>query len=145
MHIRATIGALTAAALLTLTACEGSNDTSSSKPDTAAEATSAQPEQDTATDETDAEADTSDSDTEAAPADAETATLPDFTGQGLQEAQDGAQAAGFYVLTSSDATGAGRMQVFDRNWTVCSQTPAPGEHSTSTTVNFDTVKVGESC
>jgi hypothetical protein len=142
MRIRTTIGVLTAAALLMLTACEGTSDTSSSKPGTAAEDASDQTKQDTATPETDA----ADTDTEAAAgAESETATLPDFTGQQLQAAQDGAQAAGFYILTSSDATGAGRMQVFDRNWTVCSQTPEPGEHSTDTTVNFDTVKIGESC
>ncbi|MYS91453.1 MULTISPECIES: PASTA domain-containing protein [Streptomyces] len=144
MRIRTTIGVLTAAALLTLTACEGTEDTGSSKPDAVAEEPSEQTKQDTATAETDTEA--ADTDTEAsADAGSETATLPDFTGQGLQEAQDGAQAAGFFILTSSDATGAGRMQVFDRNWTVCSQTPEPGEHPTSTTVNFDTVKIGESC
>ncbi|MFF1342563.1 hypothetical protein ACFVYT_32580 [Streptomyces sp. NPDC058290] len=34
-------------------------------------------------------------------------TLPNFAGQQLQAAQDGAQAAGFYLLDSTDATGAG--------------------------------------
>ncbi|MFJ9027577.1 PASTA domain-containing protein [Streptomyces sp. NPDC102274] len=75
----------------------------------------------------------------------ETATLPDLTGQTLQAAQDAAQAAGFYVLTSSDALGTGRMQVLDRNWTVCSQTPAAGEHPADTSIDFGTVKLEETC
>lgn len=75
----------------------------------------------------------------------EVAALPDLTGQTLQAAQDAAQAAGFFILTSSDATGAGRMQVLDRNWQVCSQTPAAGSASTDTAVDFSTVKLEEFC
>lgn len=74
-----------------------------------------------------------------------TATLPDLAGKSLQDAQDTAQAAGFWTLTSSDATGMERMQVLDRNWKVCSQTPAAGEHPTTVTVNFEAVKLDESC
>ncbi|CAL9432796.1 hypothetical protein [Streptomyces sp. enrichment culture] len=74
-----------------------------------------------------------------------TATLPDMTGKGLQSAQDQAQAAGFYQLTSHDALGRGRNQVLDRNWKVCSQTPAAGEHATNTEVDFATVKLEETC
>ncbi|WP_306963818.1 PASTA domain-containing protein [Streptomyces afghaniensis] len=76
---------------------------------------------------------------------AEQGNLPDLTGKSLQEAQDTAQANGFYVLTSDDATGRNRLQVLDRNWTVCSQTPAPGQHPTDVTVNFSVVRLGESC
>jgi hypothetical protein len=36
-------------------------------------------------------------------------------GVDLQFAQDTMQAAGFYNLDSRDATGAGRMQLIDRN------------------------------
>ncbi|MEV6176933.1 PASTA domain-containing protein [Streptomyces sp. NPDC052015] len=77
--------------------------------------------------------------------DAETATLPDMKGKGLQSAQDQAQAAGFFYLTSHDALGRGRMQVLDRNWKVCSQTPAAGAHPTDTKVDFGTVKLEEEC
>jgi len=49
------------------------------------------------------------------------------------------------VLTSHDALGTDRMQVLDRNWKVCSQTPAAGAHSTDTTIDFGTVKLEESC
>ncbi|MFC8373158.1 hypothetical protein ACFUIT_35265 [Streptomyces sp. NPDC057239] len=74
-----------------------------------------------------------------------TAALPDMAGKGLQSAQDEAQAAGFYHLTSHDALGRGRNQILDRNWKVCAQTPAPGTHPTDTEVDFSTVKLEESC
>ncbi|MGW1773335.1 hypothetical protein [Streptomyces sp. NPDC002104] len=74
-----------------------------------------------------------------------TGKLPNFVGHQLQAAQDGAQAAGFFLLSSTDATGAGRMQVLDRNWKVCAQNPAPGTHDIATRVTFDTVKTEESC
>lgn len=48
--------------------------------------------------------------------------VPDFVGQVLQTAQDGAQAQGFYLLTSHDSLGKNRNQVLDRNWKVCTQT-----------------------
>ncbi|MFJ2744868.1 hypothetical protein ACIO3O_35010 [Streptomyces sp. NPDC087440] len=76
---------------------------------------------------------------------ARTGTLPDFVGQGLQAAQDGAQKAGFSLLKSHDASGRGRAQVLDRSWKVCSQTPKPGAHPTRTTVDFGTVKTEETC
>jgi beta-lactam-binding protein with PASTA domain len=76
---------------------------------------------------------------------AETAALPNFVGKGLQSAQDEAQAVGFYRLASHDAFGRGRMQALDRNWKVCSQTPAPGEHPTDAKVDFGTVKLEEQC
>ncbi|MEU9715096.1 hypothetical protein [Streptomyces sp. NPDC047976] len=74
-----------------------------------------------------------------------TGRLPNFVGRQLQAAQDDAQAAGFYLLSSTDATGAGRMQVLDRNWKVCGQSPAPGTHDVTTRVTFSTVKTEESC
>ncbi|BCM67538.1 MULTISPECIES: DUF3761 domain-containing protein [Streptomyces] len=79
---------------------------------------------------------------------AKTVRVEDFVGMGLQEAQDAAQADGIDNLDSTDATGQGRMQLWDRNWTVCAQTPAAGETmSTDDTLTFDTVKSseGESC
>ncbi|MFF8974282.1 PASTA domain-containing protein [Streptomyces sp. NPDC014995] len=77
--------------------------------------------------------------------DADKASLPDMKGKGLQSAQDQAQAAGFYNLTSHDALGRGRMQVLDRNWKVCFQTPAAGTRSTDVEVDFGTVKLEENC
>lgn len=74
-----------------------------------------------------------------------TERLPNLVGQQLQAAQDAAQAAGFYLLSSHDATGASRMQVLDRNWKVCSQSPAPGAVDPSETVDFGTVKIEETC
>ncbi|MFJ3514285.1 hypothetical protein [Streptomyces sp. NPDC090131] len=68
------------------------------------------------------------------------AAVPDFVGQVLQAAQDGAQAAGFFLLSSHDALGKNRNQVLDRNWKVCTQTPAAG-----TKIDFGTVKIEESC
>ncbi|WP_243769135.1 DUF3761 domain-containing protein [Streptomyces cyanogenus] len=79
---------------------------------------------------------------------AKTVKVEDFVGMGLQEAQDAAQADGIDNLDSTDATGQGRMQLWDRNWTVCAQTPAAGETmSPDDTLTFDTVKAseGESC
>ncbi|MBZ6104119.1 PASTA domain-containing protein [Streptomyces olivaceus] len=74
-----------------------------------------------------------------------TATLPEMVGKGLQSAQDEAQAAGFYHLTSHDALGRGRNQILDRNWKVCSQNPTPGTHPTDTKVDFGTAKLEETC
>lgn len=120
---------LAAAALLALTACESTDDTSSSKPDTTAQDTSGQTKQDTDTTETDTD----------------TATLPDLVGLDLQAAQDEAQAAGFYALDDQDASGQNRLQVLDRNWTVCSQEPEAGTHPTDTPVTLYAVKDDETC
>jgi beta-lactam-binding protein with PASTA domain len=73
-------------------------------------------------------------------------TLPNFVGMGLQSAQDKAQAAGFYALASHDSLGRDRMQILDRDWKVCSQTPAAGKAvPADTKLDFGTVKVGETC
>ncbi|MDR3080463.1 MAG: PASTA domain-containing protein [Streptomyces sp.] len=90
--------------------------------------------------------------TSAAPSSATTApggeekTVPDFVGMGLQSAQDKAQAAGFFSLTSHDALGRDRMQVLDRDWKVCSQSvPAGKRASTTTELDFGAVKLDETC
>ncbi|MET9395361.1 hypothetical protein ABZY20_33935 [Streptomyces sp. NPDC006624] len=117
---RTAVAAVIAAALFILTACEGgagSGGGSDSKPGRGGNET----------------------------AKAESASLPDMAGKGLQSAQDQAQEAGFSRLTSHDALGRGRMQAFDRNWKVCSQTPKAGVHSTDTKVDFATVKLEEDC
>jgi hypothetical protein len=73
-------------------------------------------------------------------------TLPDAVGMDLQAAQDTMQSAGFFVLTSHDATGQGRFQVSDRNWTVCVQSPPGGSQvSADTLIDFGAVKDDESC
>jgi hypothetical protein len=83
--------------------------------------------------------------TDAKPA-AEKANVPNFVGMGLQSAQDKAQEQGFFSLTSHDALGRDRMQAFDRNWKVCSQSVAAGNSvSTDTTLDFGTVKLEETC
>ncbi|MEU4027634.1 hypothetical protein [Streptomyces anulatus] len=111
-----------------LTACEGT-DTASNKPSSVQSANDQPPAA--------SNAPTTD--------DKETVTLSDVIGKGLQSAQDQDQAAGFYSQTSHDALGRGRMQAFDRNWKVCSQTSTPGEHPTDTKVDFATVKLEETC
>ncbi|MCG6493456.1 hypothetical protein [Kitasatospora sp. A2-31] len=73
------------------------------------------------------------------------AALPNFVGMGLQSAQNAAQAAGFYTLTSHDALGRSRNQIDDRNWKVCAQTPAPGEQPTNAKIDMGAVKLDEQC
>ncbi|MFF3323651.1 PASTA domain-containing protein [Streptomyces sp. NPDC002889] len=73
-------------------------------------------------------------------------TMPDFVGMGLQEAEDTAQIKGLFMLTAHDSSGAGRQQVFDRNWKVCTQEPAPGETvSTDTPIDVGAVETDETC
>ncbi|MBM7786389.1 hypothetical protein [Tenggerimyces flavus] len=73
------------------------------------------------------------------------AELPDLVGKGLQFAQDTAQAAGFVTLTSHDASGRERLQVSDRNWKVCFQSPPPGSADPKATVDFGVVRLEETC
>ena len=74
-----------------------------------------------------------------------TRKLPNLVGKGLQVAQDRAQAAGFRKLASHDALGRKRVQVFDRDWKVCSQSPAAGSRAADTRVDFGVVKLSERC
>ena len=53
--------------------------------------------------------------------------MPDVVGMNLQAAQDLIQTQGVFFSRSEDATGAGRMQILDRDWVVVDQTPAAGE------------------
>lgn len=59
--------------------------------------------------------------------DPEDRLMPDVVCMGLQRAQDEIQDHGVFGSKSSDATGAGRRQIWDRNWIVVDQDPAPGE------------------
>ncbi|MFJ7206568.1 hypothetical protein ACIQWR_23925 [Streptomyces sp. NPDC098789] len=124
MRTQHTTALLAAAAALALTACGPQGGSGSDKPAGAGTAPSARH----------------------TPAPKASAALPQLVGKGLQTAQDEAQAAGFYRLKSHDALGRDRLQALDRNWKVCSQTPAAGAGiDTSTTVDFGAVKLEETC
>jgi PASTA domain len=69
---------------------------------------------------------TSKAPTSEAPADVKV-PMPDVVGMNLQAAQDKIQETGIFFSRSEDATGAGRMQINDSNWTVVAQSPAAGE------------------
>jgi beta-lactam-binding protein with PASTA domain len=56
-----------------------------------------------------------------------TVEVPNVVGIDHQLAQDTMQAAGLYNLAEEDATGQGRMLLWDRNWTVVSQDPPAGD------------------
>lgn len=79
------------------------------------------------------------------PASEPSRVLPNLVGKGLQVAQDRTQAAGFRRMTSHDASGRRRVQLFDRDWRVCFQSPAPGSHTTDIKVDFAAVKLDERC
>lgn len=59
--------------------------------------------------------------------DPEDKLMPDVVCMDLQAAQDEIQDHGVFLSRSEDATGQGRRQLFDRNWVVVAQDPAPGE------------------
>lgn len=75
--------------------------------------------------------------------------MPNEVGKGLQEAQDDLQKVSgnpAFPSKSKDALGKGRQQVLDRDWKVCSQTPAAGQQvKLGDTVTFNAVKNSESC
>ena len=52
--------------------------------------------------------------------------MPNVICMGLQEAQDEIQDRGVFYSRSEDATGQGRMQLWDRNWIVIRQSPRAG-------------------
>jgi hypothetical protein len=74
---------------------------------------------------------------------------PNLIGHDLQGAQDATQSLthdAVWLSTSTDLTGRGRAQIVDRNWTVCTSTPAPGTTITTTTaITFGVVKDTEVC
>lgn len=70
--------------------------------------------------------------------------VPDVVGMNHQYAQDAMQAAGLYSLDEEDATGQGRMLLWDRNWVVVEQRPAAGTMvSDDTTIVLSSKKQGE--
>jgi hypothetical protein len=76
-------------------------------------------------------------------------TMPDLIGTDLRGAQDAIQSltdGEVWYSSSTDLTGQGRAQVMDRNWIVCTSTPAPGATFTATTtIDFGVVRDTESC
>lgn len=71
-------------------------------------------------------------------------SVPNVSGIDHQLAQDTLQAAGFYMIDEVDCTGQDRMMLWDRNWTVETQKPAPGtQASTDATITLCSVKDGE--
>lgn len=76
-------------------------------------------------------------------------TMPNLVGHNLQDAQDAIQALtsdAIFVTKSHDVTGAGRHQILDRDWTVCSQNVKPGAKITAgTAIDFGAAKIGEHC
>jgi hypothetical protein len=76
-------------------------------------------------------------------------TMPNLVGKNLQAAQDAIQELTAFeipVTTSHDATGAGREQLLDRNWKVCSQNIAAGAEINSTSrIDFGAVRTDERC
>lgn len=53
--------------------------------------------------------------------------MPDVVCMNLQAAQDLIQDHGVFYSKSKDASGKGRRQIWDRNWTVVRQDPAAGQ------------------
>jgi hypothetical protein len=75
---------------------------------------------------------------------ADMAVVPDVVGLDHQLAQDTLQASGFYLLQEEDATGQGRMLLYDRNWVVVSQSaPAGTSAATTTAITLYSKKIGE--
>ncbi|MFC4120452.1 PASTA domain-containing protein [Nonomuraea zeae] len=80
----------------------------------------------------------------ASPAAAVKKRVPNVVGMNLQTGQDTLQAAGFYVLDDQDATGQGRLQIYDRNWVVTRQSPIAGRTVTpDTLITLYAKKIGE--
>ena len=75
--------------------------------------------------------------------------MPDEVGKILQAAQDDIQRVSgnpVFFTSSTDATGAGRHQILDRDWQVCSQSvPAGTKFGQDTRIDFGVVKTDETC
>ena len=81
---------------------------------------------------------------DASPVQAAHGVVPNVVCAELQAAQDALRASGFYVLTSTDGTGQGRIPLVDRNWVVIAQSVKPGESPGLTThITLTVVKHGE--
>ena len=76
-------------------------------------------------------------------------TMPNLIGMDLQGAQDAIQSltrGAVWFSGSTDLTGKGRAQIIDRNWQVCTSTPAVGATiTTNTAIRFGVVRDTEKC
>ena len=76
-------------------------------------------------------------------------TMPNEVGANLQKAQDDIQRTSgnpLFITRSEDATGAGRHQILDRNWKVCSQNVPTGTNvDQSVAIVLGVVQLTESC
>jgi multidrug efflux pump subunit AcrA (membrane-fusion protein) len=76
-------------------------------------------------------------------------TMPNLIGRNLQDAQNAIQELTDFeipITASHDATGAGREQLLDRSWKVCSQNiPAGSEISRTSRIDFGAVRTDERC
>jgi len=70
-------------------------------------------------------------------------TMPDFTGKGLAAARDSLPRDA--SVTNKDASGKGRVILLESDWTVCTQSPAPGAAYRGQPVTFTAVKIAEHC
>jgi hypothetical protein len=71
--------------------------------------------------------------------------VPDLVGVDLQQAWDGARAAGYRFVTMHDASGRGRRQFLYSNWKVCDQEPGPGPSRKELPVELGVVRHDEKC
>jgi PASTA domain-containing protein len=70
--------------------------------------------------------------------------IPAVVGKNHQLAQNTMQAAGLYMLREKDATGQGRLLIWDRNWVVVRQNPPAGRRVTpDTVITLYSKKIGE--
>lgn len=130
----------------------GIGNAMNSKPESPAPVASSTSESDTLVADETAVEPTETAEETAAPEDAaaaavsETFKMPKVVGMNLQDAQDLLQSLGSYAMDQQDASGQGRLQLLDRNWTVCSQDPAPGTKTDiSEIVTLSSVKLDEYC
>jgi hypothetical protein len=127
--LRATLNLGAIAAALAVAGCGSTADTDTAAATSAPRITAPAPlsQAPTQVPTTQALAPTTQAPAPASAAPVETVVLmPSVVCMNLQDAQNSIQAAGVFFSRSTDATGAGRAQVMDRNWIVVGQEPAPG-------------------
>jgi hypothetical protein len=75
--------------------------------------------------------------------------MPNEVGKILQAAQDDIQRVSgnpIFFTSSTDATGAGRHQILDRDWQVCTQSvPAGTKVGSDARIDFGVVRTSETC
>jgi beta-lactam-binding protein with PASTA domain len=120
--------------LLALQGCGGGGDESATVTQTVEKTTEESPPEETG----------SGSDTGSGGGGGGSITVPDLVGKDHQQAQDTLQADGLYNLDEEDATGQGRLLLYDRNWTVVRTDPPAGtEVSPDDTITLYSKKDGE--